>query len=144
MDQLSKISPRIRLGIARVVLGGAGPRLLGQAAVSLHPWEGWSCTLRRVITTLELIIVAGLILVLIVGQNVAVSRIRAVLRRRVRGGVSSFAQASIRPRMLGPTLLSDGRANCGAGYVVDVAYALHSTMPLVAGDGSRWQLRRRR
>ena len=144
--QLSQISPGARLGIAGVVFRGAGPGLLGQAPVSLHAWKRRPGALRRVITALQLVIVASLlVLILIAVENVAVAGVRAVLRRGVlRRRVSTLAQAPIRPRMLGPTLLSNGGAHRRARYVVDVADALHTTVSLVPGDRPRWQLRRRR
>lgn len=67
------------------------------------------------------------------GQDVAVTRVRAVLRRRVRGrGVTALAQTAVRPRVMGPTLLSDRRAHRRRAYVLDVADALHPTVTLAA------------
>lgn len=122
-EKLSQISPGISFGDSRrtVPLGGARrPCLLGQAAVSLHTRERGPGALRRVVAALQLLIViaAGLLLVLLVlidaQQHVAVAGVRAVLGRGVRGGrVTAFAQAAVRPRVVGPTLLSDRGADRG-------------------------------
>lgn len=97
------------------------------------------------------IIAAGLLLILLLvliatGQShVAVARVRArVLGRGVRGGrVTAFAQAAIRPRVRGPSLLSDRGANRGRAYVLDVADALHATMALPAAASGRHRPRRK-
>lgn len=97
-----------------------------------------------------IVIAAGLLLILLVlitRQDVAVARVRAVLGRGVRGGgVTALAQTAIRPRMMGPTLLSDRGADRGRAYVLDVADALYSPMPFTATSRHRprRQLRRRR
>lgn len=117
----------------------------------MHPREASVGSLRRIVSGLQLIVTVDWRLVLIVVRLAGVAVVSAVVGGR-RGRVAAFAQAAVRPRvargLLGPGLLSDGCAHRGhAAHVVDVADALHSTVPLRAA-GYRgwpwWQLRRRR
>lgn len=138
-SQLSQVSPGSPLvGLDGVLLRGGRPSLLGEATVSLHSRKRRAGTLRRIVAALKLIVVvpaaAGRLLVIVVRrEDVAVARVRAVLGGRVRRGVSALAQAPIRPRMVGPVLLSDRRAHSRAAYVLDVADALDPTVTLPTG-----------
>ena len=141
-----------------VLLRRRRPGLLGQTAVPLHTRERPVRALRRVVAALQLVITVARRLVLIViaagaTPDVTVTRVRAVLGRVVRRGrrVTALAQAAVGPRMLllllgllllrllGPSLLSDGR--CHRAHVLDVADALHPTVTLRAtrdGWRPRW------
>lgn len=95
-----------------------------------------------------IIISAGLLLVLLIqllittSQNVAVAQVRARILGR-GGRVTALAQAAIRPRVMGPTLLSDRGAHRGRAYVIDVADALHATVPLAIATPGRHRPRRK-
>lgn len=124
------------------------PSFFGQTTIALDTRKWGSWTLRRIVTALQLIvIVAGCwrLIIIIGGENVAVARIRAVLGRRIRRGITSLAQTSVRPRMVGPVLLSDGCTDRCIRYIFDVTDALDSTMTFsTTGCHRPWGKLRRR
>lgn len=95
-----------------------------------------------------IIIAAWLLLVLLIRLLLATSHDITVARVRARvlgrgGWVTAFAQAAVRPRVMGPTLLSDRGAHRSRAYILDVADALDATVPLATATAGRHRPRRK-